>query len=290
MAKFVEVARNRGVDSWKPGLEWMMVPQGGSNLVCLQDADGYTVQERKNKQKLDIKKLNSSDAHSAVGSDYGRLKAGSTVYRITGKPKVDRETWIDATNGKDTASIHVVIHDRLELSVAFFFLQDKGAKGPRSKYSPKDVDGWMERLNNIYGLQANMWFSKASADLLPLDGLSETFGSDKDIEQIKGKKASGDVISVFLAGEKIVTKEKDYPLGFFDLTAKVVVVKDQTESKNTLKTIAHEIGHQRYDKRNLPGDPHDGYKKNGYENDLFHTMDGDDVKIPMQRVQDMNPV
>jgi hypothetical protein len=290
MARFVEVARNRGVDSWKPGQEWMMVPEKSSNLVCLEGGDGFTVKERPGKTKLVITLLNASQAHSAVGSDYGRLKAGSRVYKITPKPNIDRGTWIDATKGNDKASIEAVIHDRLEFSVAFFFLQDKGAKGPRSKYSPKDVDDWIERLNNIYGLQANMWFSKASADLLPLDGLSETFGSDKDIEQIKGKKASGEVISVFLAGEKIITKEKDYPLGFFDLTAKVIVVKDQAESKNTLKTIAHEIGHQRYDKRNLPGDPHDDYKTNGYEHDLFHTLDGDDVKIPMQRVQDMNPV
>jgi hypothetical protein len=290
MARFVEVARNRGVDSWQPGKEWMMVPQGGSNLVCLEDGDGYTVREKKGKDKLTFTKLSPSQAHGAVGSEYGRLKAGSQIYQVNGKPKVDRETWIEATNGKDLASIHAVIHDRLDFKVAFYFLQDKGAKDPRSKYGPKDVDGWIERLNNIYGLQANMWFAKASADPLPLEGLSETFGSEGDIKKIQEKMAGGEVISVFLAGEKIVTLEKDYPLGFFDLKTKVIVVKDQAESKNTLKTIAHEIGHHRYDKRNLTGDPHEGYKKNGYEHDLFHTMDGDDVKIPMQRVQDMNPV
>jgi hypothetical protein len=290
MARFVEVARNRGVDSWRPGQEWMMVPESGSNLVCLEDGKDFSIRERPGKSKLNWKELSPSDAHGAVGKEYGSLKAGSRVFRITPQPKKIRETWFEATKGKETASIHAVIHSKLDFKVAFFFLQDKTAKGPRSKYGPKDVDGWIDRLNTVYGLQANMWFSKASADPLPLDGLSETFGSDKDIEQIKGKKASGDVISVFLAGEKIVTREKDYPLGFFDLTAEVVVVKDQDESKNTLKTIAHEIAHHRYFKRNLPGDPHEGYKKNGYEHDIFHTMDGDDIKIPMQRVQDMNPV
>lgn len=292
MARFVEVAKNRGVDSWKPGQEWMMVPQGGSNLICLEDGEGFSVQEKPAKQsKLVIAPLKPNDALGEIGGDYGRLKAGSRIFRVTPKPKIDRETWIEATaKGKDPASIHAVIHDRLELKVAFFFLQDKGAKGPRSKYGPKDVDGWIGRLNTIYGLQANMWFSKASADPLPLDGMSETFGSEDDLKKAKDKMASGDVISVFLAGEKIVTREKDYPLGFFDINTKLIVVRDQDESKNTLKTIAHEIGHQRYDKRNLPGDPHEGYKKNGYEHDLFHTMDGDDIKIPMQRVQDMNPV
>jgi len=290
MARFVEVAKNRGVDSWKPGQEWMMVPQGGSNLICLEDGKDYSVQERKGKSKLTWKELKPSEALSAIGKDYGSLKSGSRVFQLTGKPKVDRETWFEATKGKDTASIHVVIHDRLDLKVAFFFVQDKGAKGPRSKYGLDAVDGWIDRLNNIYGLQANIWFSKASADLLPLEGLGELFGGDKDIDQIKGKKASGNVISVFLGGEKIVNREKDYPLGFFDETNEVIVVRDQAESKNTLKTIAHEIAHHRYYKRNLKGDPHQGFKTNGYKNDIFNTMDGDDVKIPMQRVQDMNPV
>ena len=47
MARFVEVAKNRGVDSWKPGQEWMMVPQGGSNLICLEDGEGFSVQENR---------------------------------------------------------------------------------------------------------------------------------------------------------------------------------------------------------------------------------------------------
>ncbi len=292
MARFVEVAQYRGVDSWKPGLEWMMVPQGGSNLICLEDGEGFTVKENPiTRSKLDIVELKSSEALGAVGKEYGSLKAGGRVFKLTGKPKLDRGTRLEATKAKEkSASIDVVIHDRLDFKVAFFFLQDKGAKGPRSQYGPKNVDDWIKRLNEIYGLQANMWFSKASADPLPLEGLSETFGSEGDIKKIQEKMAGGEVISVFLAGEKIVTLEKDYPLGFFDVPTKLIVIKDQAKEINTIKTIAHEIGHHRYDKRNLPGDPHEGYKKNGYEDDIFHTMDGTKVKIPMQRVQDMNPV
>ena len=43
--KGVELAVNRGVDSAKPGQEWMMVPDGGDNLVRLTDGDGYTPAE-----------------------------------------------------------------------------------------------------------------------------------------------------------------------------------------------------------------------------------------------------
>jgi hypothetical protein len=184
----------------------MMVPESGSNLVCLEDGKDFSIREGRAGQSSPGKNYRLAMPMAAVGKEYGSLKAGSRVFRITPEPKKIRETWFEATKGKDTASI--------------------------------------------------------------LDGLSEIFGSDKDIEEIQGKKASGEVISVFLAGKKIVTRERDYPMGFLDLTAEVVVVKDQDECKNTLKTVAHEIAHHRYFKRNLPGE-HAGYKKDGYE--IFFT-------------------
>ena len=56
MAKFEEIDRNGGVDSLKPGTEWIMVPEGKSNIVCLTGGAGYGIKatEGKNYVKIDV--------------------------------------------------------------------------------------------------------------------------------------------------------------------------------------------------------------------------------------------
>jgi hypothetical protein len=43
MARFEEVAANRGVDTVRLGHEWMMVPHGDDNLVRLTEGTGFVV-------------------------------------------------------------------------------------------------------------------------------------------------------------------------------------------------------------------------------------------------------
>jgi hypothetical protein len=56
-----------------------------------------------------------------------------------------------------------------------------------------------------------------------------------------------------------------------------------------LKTLAHEIAHLLNHTKKASTAGHDYYQICGYTSDVLNTMDGNDIKIPHQRVLDWNP-
>ena len=307
MAKFEEIERNSGVDSLKPGTEWIMVPKGKSNIVRLIGGAGYSVKAVEGPDYVRIAEI-GKDKHA---DEVGRVNAPSIgkddkLLRITGLHRGPGK--IAATKGKDKAELKFSVHGDRSFKITFFFLCDLDGQNPpkpRSVFSQKDATGWIEKLNQVYGPQANIWFEPGKHMPLAIPGLDAVVTADhaqmlaehKDTQVAAGKtKESKAPIRVFLAGPSLRSSDKSHPAGFYHIASKVILLKDQQEPAPSsegpkslmLKTLAHEIGHfLTYLQGN--GQGHDFFQSTGYLNDILNTMDGSNIKISRQRVLDWNP-
>jgi hypothetical protein len=299
MARFEEVARNRGVDSALPGHEWMMVPHDGDNLVRLADGDGYAVSEpgRARLTITEVTREYMAEVRRTLGPLSVLMPPNTRVFRVAGR--APGETTIVATKGSQRTALTVSVHRKRVFKIAFYFLQDRSAAGaatPRTAFSPTAARGWVAGLNEVFGPQSNIWFEVGWSEYLPLAGLNEAVGSPSDLATLAATRAtSGTPITVFLAGPRIVSADRSEPLGFYDQPSKVIVVQDQFVADPwaglnapMLKTIAHEIGHYLNHVRGA-GQGHDFFRGSGYNADILNTLDGGDIKIPHQRVLDWNP-
>jgi hypothetical protein len=306
MAKFEEIERNSGVDSLKPGTEWIMVPKGKSNIVRLTGGVGYSIKATEGTNKVSIAEI-SKDKHA---DEVGRINApfigkDDKLLRIKGLHQGPGK--ITATKGSDTAELKFSVHGSRTFGITFFFLCDLDGQRPkpRSAFADKDVTAWIEKLNQVYGPQANIWFKPGKHMPLAIPGLDATVTADhaqmlaehKNTQVAGGKtKESKAPIRVFLAGSALRSTDKSHPAGFYHIPSKVILLKDQTEPAPSadgpkslmLKTLAHEIGHfLTYLQGN--GQGHDFFEKSGYVSDILNTMDGGNIKISRQRVLDWNP-
>jgi hypothetical protein len=307
MAKFEEVERNSGVDSLKPGAAWIMVPKGKSNIVCLTGGAGYGIKAVQGTDKVRIAEIHK-DKH---GDEVGRINApfigkDDKLLRITGLHQGPGK--IAATKGSDKAELNFSVHGSRTFNISFFFLSDLDAQNrptPRSAFSQKDAIGWVEKLNQVYGSQANIWFELGKNMPLAISGLDKVVSTDhakmlaehKDTQIASGKtKESKAPIRVFLAGQELRPADKSEPFGFYHNASKVILLKDQKEPAPSstgptslmLKTLAHEIGHF-LNNFHGGGQGEDYFQTTGYLNDILNTLDGSNIKISQQRVLDWNP-
>lgn len=297
MARFEEVDRNRGVDSEPPGREWMIVPKSGENLVRLTDGGGFRVSGG---SRLGVKEVVAKDWPLLLGK-FGAFIASiawkdSRLFSVTGiHPGL---ATLSAKKGTLKTTLNVSVHNKLTLTVAFFFLQDQDSKGnvqPRTAFTLAVADEWINGLNNVFGPQANIWFKMVKAAWLPVPNLSAEV-SDRDAESLAKNKQSNAKINIFLAGQRIINStDKTHPHGFYHHNHKLIIVQDQfvtdpwsQPASPMLSTIAHEIGHLMNYARGV-GTGHDFYQESGYNSDILNAIDGNDIKIPHQRVLDWNP-
>lgn len=292
VARFEELAPNSGVDTKKADDAWVIVPHGGANQVLLREGKGWQVQT-----KSDGGLVNWTDVPRPPHSrDPDNLVASATrglndrLLKVTARKKGMGKILV--TNERRAIKIGFSVHPKTTHKIAFFFLQDKGATNAvRTQFTAKHAAEWVKDLNVVFGTQANLWFELAKADPLPLAGLPEIVSADEAPALAAAKDVAP--INVFLAGKKIRSTEKSYPYGFYVVKEDVIVMRDQepseTNARPMLKTLAHEIAHLLNHHRKAPTPGHDYYEKCGYNSDVLNTMDGNDIKIPHQRVLDWNP-
>ena len=309
MAKFEQIERNTGVDSLQPGTEWIMVPKGKSNLICLTGGAKHRVEAVEGKTYVRIDVIHEDK----YADEVGRINAlfigkNDKLLRITGLHRGPGR--IVASNGSDKAELKFSVHGPRTFNVSFFFLYDLDGQNrpmPRSAYGPNDAVGWVEMLNTVYGQQANIWFAVDKNMPLAVSGLPGIVSSDnaqmlanhKDAQVATGKtKESKAPIRVFLAGPTIRSIDNSHPNGFYHVATKVIIMKDQKDPNFwengdgrkhlMVKTLAHEIGHF-LNYLQGAGQGHDFFLKTGYVSDILNTMDGQNIKISRQRVLDWNP-
>jgi hypothetical protein len=307
MAKFEEVERNRGVDSLKPGLEWIMVPKGGSNIVCLTGGAGYSIAVSEGKDYVSVAKVAEAKYRDEIGL-VNALFIGKddSLFKVTGKNRGPGK--IAAIKGKDKTELKFSVQGSRTFGISFFYLHDLDAQNvatSRTMFSPKDGAGWVSQLNDVYGPQANIWFELGKNQPLAVSGLGAEVTSDnaqmlanhKEAQVATGKtKESKAPIRVFLAGPKLRSVDSSHPAGFYHIASKVILLKDQKAPniwagefrEPMLKTLAHEIAHF-LNYLQGQGQGHEFYQSSGYLSDILNTMDGSNIKISRQRVLDWNP-
>ena len=280
----------------------MMVPEGGDNYVRLVGGAGFDVQPAKPAHHIRVNEVKTSDRVNILKNLTATVPKEDRLFRVHGQSA--GPATIIAKKGTDSTKIEVSVKKKKSYSVAFFFLQDidaKGAARTRSIFSAADTDGWVKGLNDVFGLQANLWFAKVNekdgVSSLPIAQLPEAVGPDEAkalLEQgIKVIKSAD--IKIFLAGPKITVQDNQHAShinGFYHVEQKIIIMKDRSAESGKsgnplLKTMAHEIGHW-LNYNHGPGQGHEFYKEVGYPSDILNTMDPSDIKIPHQRVLDWN--
>jgi hypothetical protein len=296
MAQFVELLPNRGVDSRPREQAWMMVPAGNNNYIRLVDGAGFDVKPADLKHHIDLAEINRDKWVTVLKELTATVPQGDRLFRVRGVSAGPAQ--IVARRGRDEIKVEISVKKNKSYSIAYYFIQDAGAKSPRSTFSTAYTDVWIKGLNDVYGLQANLWFSKikkkAGVFVLPLPQLPEAIGPDqaKVLAQEGSKLDSSADIKIYLAGPKIVSQDASnasHVNGFYHVEQKIIIMKDRISDKGQpmLQTMAHEIGHW-FNYNHGPGEGHDFYQKVGYKSDILNTMDGNDIKIPKQRVLNWN--
>jgi hypothetical protein len=289
--RFEELAANSGVDTIKPGDEWVIIPERGANRVFVRDGVGYTPGQKSEGGLVTLKSVPDDKSKDNFTTPAMRGKNDLLLKLTAQKNGLGR---VVITKGSLSYRIGFSVHPKKTVKISFFFLEDPvngGRAIRRSKFKESDAAGWVKDLNGVFGPQANIWFDPGKAEALPLPGLPQVI-SDAEAPQLALKKDSA-LINVFLAGSTIRSNDQNFPNGFYAVNEKLIVVKDQdptsTNSKPMLKTIAHEIAHLLNYDRKASTPSHDYYQVCGYQSDVLGTRNGADIKIPHQRVLDWNP-
>ncbi len=146
MARFEEIDRNSGVDSLRPGAEWIMVPKGKSNIVCLTGGAGYGVKAVEGKSYVKIDVI-SEDKYA---DEIGRINAlfigkDDKLLRITGLQRGPGK--IAATKGSDKAELKFSVHGSRTFNISFFFLHDLDAQNRSTPQNGVLAEGrhWLGR-------------------------------------------------------------------------------------------------------------------------------------------------
>jgi hypothetical protein len=299
VAKFLELYPNQGVDNRPTGQDWMMVPAGKDNYVRLVDGAGFSVRDADPKARITVSELKSGDRVILLKGDASTF-SNDRLFRVHGSSSSAGPAQIIAKKGSDEVKIEVSVKKSKSFTVAYFFVQDAGAKSTRSTYTAADTDTWIKGLNDVFGPQANLWFSKIKEKdgvfVLPVPQMPEIIGPEaaKTLNAEATKLSKSGDIRIFLAGAKITSQDSAHAShvnGFYHVEQKIILMKDRAPDKKNpnpmLQTMAHEIGH--FLNFNYgPGEGHDFYRRVGYPSDILNSMDGSDIKIPKQRVLNWN--
>ena len=249
MPRFVQMLERSGVFADQ---NLMIVLKGGFNLVYLRDAKGVTL---KHDLRLDVQDVKFGDVER-IAKEYFRIRSQGAAYadrllalrtamyggigpESTGRLlKVSAHGTgipeMSATNGASVAKLDVAIMPRKEYTVAFRFLKHTTAPRlsvPVTKYTPANAQEWMNKLNWIFGAQANVYFRMIVADWIvlptpaPQPMTFETF--DK---LLVPQKHGGAALTCFLVGKYKGSEHGADAAGSYSIPHKVCVLDDNPDS------------------------------------------------------------
>lgn len=220
MARFVQMLQRSGVFADQ---HFMVVPKGGFNLVYLRDAAGCQLVHDARLKVRDVK----FDDIERIATEYLRGRAlgpdhddrllrlrtamyGGIAQQAKGRLLQVRENGtgipvLAATQGGSVVQLDVAIMDRKEYTVAFRFLKHTDASRsvvPLTKRTPADAKSWIDRLNWIYGAQANVFFHKFDAEWISLPAPAPQPMSFEYFEKaLVGYRQKGADLTCFLVGK-----------------------------------------------------------------------------------------
>jgi hypothetical protein len=224
MPSFVQFLQHSGVYAAQG---FMIVPQGGFNLVCLRDSkDVHLSYDRSRLQVEDVRlehvervaqeyinarfrEQRSQDREDqllrlrtalyATARPEGLARALKVSAKGVGIPK------LKAMRGNNGLTLEVAILPRKDFTIAFKFLKHLDQSGKvinATKWTPDDVPWFLTKLNWTFGAQTNIFFTPVDATWITVQkALGPKISRDVFRKDIVPFKRRGADLTCFLVGD-----------------------------------------------------------------------------------------
>jgi len=199
MARFKELVENGGVTV--PDL-FMAVGLHGFNLIALEDAQGFNLMVGDAHNRIELSRvtrenvahvsmllthqfklllMSDDDAKAYLAAMFNVLNAGPGSQLWLVKGKATGRTGITASRGRHTLLFGVWVLPPKRFTIGFRFVRmyDEHNHQSLTKFTPADAPGWVDELNAVYGMQANISFTLADTAVLSLTVNSEDIYHDE---------------------------------------------------------------------------------------------------------------
>ncbi len=223
MARFASIFKETGVD---PANQFMVVGLRGLNLVALHDAKGFDVRDlRYDTKTLEIREVTRDQVHrvsSALSEQFiswnlqdeesaksywgvmhtalGTLN--SRLLAVTGKARGSTE--IKGVHGRTILRMEVAVVPQTSFTVAFKFLQhldESNTMKSVTQWEPSDARWLINKLNWIYGPQANITFEMTGADWVKVNQvLGEPLNDKAFLNYVVQEKNDSADLNIFFVG------------------------------------------------------------------------------------------
>jgi len=282
MASFVQFLQYSGVYAAQ---NFMIVPSGGFNLVCLRDSKGVHLAPDRRLLVEDVRFEHIERvAQDYINARYGKqasqerddqlLRLRTALYGAV-RPEANARALkvsangagipeLKATRGNTEIRWQVAIMPRKDFTIAFRFLRHLDQSGKvinATKWAPEDVPWFLTRLNWTFGAQANIFFTSADATWITVQkALGPKILRDVFRKDIVPLKKRGADLTCFLVGDYDAMDSE--AAGQYLPDEQVCVVVDQgnplvfDHGEAFIGVMAHEVGHFLHHKRNMPGSGH----------------------------------
>ena len=288
MPRFVQFLQHSGVYAEQ---DFMIVPKGGFNLVCLRDSKDVRLEYDPKRLRVEDVRLEDVEqvAREYIDFRYGKHKGqerDDQLLRLrtglfgTARPEVGLARGLKVTakglglpelkanRGSMGVRLEVAILPRKEYTIAFKFLRHLDPSGKvidATKWKPEDMPWFITRLNWIFGAQTNIFFTSVEATWFTVNkALGPKISRDVFRKEIVPRKKGGADLTCFLVGDYDAMDTE--AAGEYLSDEQVFVVVDEGNppvfdyGEAFIGVMAHEIGHFLHHKRKMPGSGHHGRK------------------------------
>jgi hypothetical protein len=302
MAAFSELWPFGGVGPWG-GSVFMMLPTGGANLVILEgaslrhldyDRNKFNLTVVTNENQLKVGKGLHAEVAAHLKGALGGLKKDAQLLIV----RKSRGTEDNVTVGKGgSVKLQVGMCPPRRYKLAFKFMQHDTSTRP-SKWKPEHAKGWVEKLNAIYGAQANIMFEMAETpDYFTVPTALGQPITNKAFEahivghksKVTTEKGKPPVLTVFLVGKW--KDDGDHPNGTFFFEHDVAVLTDEPTHSNPdigteplVLTLAHEVAHFILQHRGFRNQSHH-HSRAG----ILHSTASQSARFDKQLINNLNP-
>jgi hypothetical protein len=286
MQRFNELSKETGVDLLN---SFMVVGLKGANLLLLQDA--HELDLRYDRHSLDVSLVTQQTAgavsnllrgqfvrwnlmdEDSADSYWGAMHASlrfskhSRLLLVSGKSA--GVTSLSAVSGRTKVDLEVAVLSPKYFNVAFRFLQlrdDSGNVG-KTQWGPSDSRWLVNKLNWVYGPQANISFQLADSDWVNVDvnaasvDVTQPLQGTDFLKYVAGSKSKNADLTVFFVQKYITVDKRGFSETFLDQN--ICVVEDKPPlpvikgADPFLVDLAHEVAHfLRFDENPIPLDDH----------------------------------
>ena len=285
MPRFVQFLQHSGVFAEQ---DFMIVPRGGFNLVCLRDSKDVRLSYDRGRLQVDDVGLEHVErvAQEYINTRYGKQKSqerDDQLLRLrtglfgTARPdglarglKVSAKgvglPELKGTRGNIGVRLDVAILPRKEFTIAFKFLRHLDPSGKvinATRWTPDHVPWFLTRLNWTFGAQAKSFSPRSKPRGLrsrkPWGQKSRAMLSERTSFPSRGPAPISRAFSSATMTQWIPRRP-----GNICLIEQVFVVVDEGNppvfdlGEAFIGVMAHKIGHFLHHKRSMPGSGHHG--------------------------------